>query len=28
MFIENKKKNISIKGEKPYFKDSNISSWY
>jgi len=28
MLIENKKKNILIKGEKPYFKDNNISSWY
>jgi len=28
MLIENKKKNILIKGNKPYFKDNNISSWY
>ncbi len=28
LLIENKKKNICIKSDNPYFKDNNISSWY
>lgn len=28
MFIENKKKNIIVKSDNPYFKDSNASIWY